>query len=221
MSDNTEHIDAYLNGEMPEEEKLQFERLLSDADSSLKDEMELQRDIILAIQERGLRSMLQRQEAAIRSRRKARRRIAAWCGGLVTSLAVAAVIIFTVIIAPMAIIMSDASEEFAVGIQQSQIMRGGADDEIATLLSDATTAITQDDWSQADKLAAEIMKLTSAPMPNRTDDERLEYYEQAEWIHLNCLMHSKRVLKAKRLLKTIANRGGYYSEQAMKILNQL
>ena len=42
---NQELIDKYLAGQMTEEEKLQFERLLSADDSSLRDEMELQKEI--------------------------------------------------------------------------------------------------------------------------------------------------------------------------------
>lgn len=81
-------IDRYLSGEMTEEEKLSFERLLSEGDSSsidvknLRKEMELQQEIESAIQERGLREMLQNIEAKIKRRQRLKKVMKWLLGGI-------------------------------------------------------------------------------------------------------------------------------------------
>ena len=67
MFDNTDLIDRYLTGDLGEDEKKELERLLFDDSDSLeskklREEMELQKEIILAIQSRGLRECLQEKE---------------------------------------------------------------------------------------------------------------------------------------------------------------
>mgnify|MGYP006369571897 CR=1 FL=1 len=79
MSDNTDLIDRYLVGELSVEEKQDFERLLFDDSDSLeskklKGEMELQKEIILAIQARGLKENLRLKEEQIRFKRRKERR---------------------------------------------------------------------------------------------------------------------------------------------------
>ena len=67
MLDNTDLIDRYLTGDLGDDEKKELERLLFDDSDSLeskkfREEMELQKEIILAIQSRGLRECLQEKE---------------------------------------------------------------------------------------------------------------------------------------------------------------
>lgn len=69
--DNTDRIDAYLAGQMTDQEKAQFEQELRDASSAsslgtLQEETELQSDIILAIREQQLRKQLQEEEMMLR-----------------------------------------------------------------------------------------------------------------------------------------------------------
>lgn len=67
MANNTDLIDKYLRNELTEDEKNQFERLLSTSSESLGDkdlasEVDLQKEIIIAIQARGLKECLQQKE---------------------------------------------------------------------------------------------------------------------------------------------------------------
>ena len=69
--DNTDRIDAYLAGQMTDQEKAQFEQELHNAASAsslgtLQEETELQSDIILAIREQQLRKQLQEEEMMLR-----------------------------------------------------------------------------------------------------------------------------------------------------------
>ena len=87
---NQEQIDKYLAGQMTEDEKLQFERLLSADDSSLRDEMELQKEIILAIRRRSLKEMLQGEEESIQKEKEGHhKRVVRWTLRSVASIAVA------------------------------------------------------------------------------------------------------------------------------------
>lgn len=69
--DNTDRIDAYLAGQMTDQEKAQFEQELRNATAAsslgtLQEETELQSDIILAIREQQLRKQLQDEEMMLR-----------------------------------------------------------------------------------------------------------------------------------------------------------
>ena len=74
----SERIDRYILGQMSEEDKTAFEAELS-ADSELKHEYELQREIILATQRLHFKRHLQNIEKQARQkRRKMIRTISSW-----------------------------------------------------------------------------------------------------------------------------------------------
>ena len=230
--ERTELIDRYLLGEATAEEKMQVERLLSDPELSLEDrdkfrkEMELQQEIILAIQKQGLKEMLQqadeKEEKEEEKEYKVQiRRLIGWTSGSITTLAAAAVIVFVIVLAPMRAFFYNYSYQYAQSVQVAEATRGDELSEIASLLDQAHEAVLTNQWQQADKLALQVMELCTQPVDNLSDEERVEYYQQAEWLHANYLMHRKRALKACRLLKKIVEDKGIYSEQAQMILQQV
>jgi len=208
---------------------MQVERLLSDPELSLEDrdkfrkEMELQQEIILAIQKQGLKEMLQQEDE--KEEEKAHkvyiRRLIGWTSGSITTLAAAAVVIFMIMIAPMRDFFYNYSFQYSQSIQLAEATRGDELDEVAALLEQANEAVLTSQWQQADKLALQVMELCSQPVDNVSDEKRTEYYQQAEWLHANYLMHSKRALKARHLLIKIVEDKGIYSEQAQMILQQM
>lgn len=216
---NQELIDKYLAGQMTEEEKLQFERLLSADDSSLRDEMELQKEIILAIRRRALKEMLQREEE--REHKVYVRRLIGWTSGSITALAAAAIVIFMIVIAPVRDVFYNSSLQYSQSLQTAEATRGDELDEVAALLEQANEAVLTSQWQQADKLALQVMERCTQPPADLSEELCVEYYQQAEWLHANYLMHSGRALAAKRLLKHIAKSEGLYSLEAQEILNQL
>jgi len=127
--ERTKLIDRYLSGEMTEEEKMSFERLLSEGDSSsideqnLQKEMELQQEIESAIQERGLREMLQKEEARIRHRLH-RKRVTIWSIGASSLLAIAAIQLLIFIITPIERIMQGRDSTNYVAQVESSVVRG-------------------------------------------------------------------------------------------------
>ena len=216
-------IDRYLAGEMTEEEKVSFERLLSDTDSSytdkvsLKDEMNLQKEIILAIQERGLREMLQREEAKIKEEEEHHRRIrriTLWslsAGG--TSSAIAAVLAFILVISPMAQLMQDYSNQYIAGVE---VYASRGDDELTQSLNEALLLMQSDQWNEAEKIVDAVYQPTT-----NADVECQDQYDEAEWLKTVCLMHRGKTIRAKRMLRKIANSDSHYQSRAAELLKSL
>ena len=228
--ERTEMIDAYLAGTMSEAEKKEFERLLLDPETSLEDrtklqdEMELQKEIIHAIRRRGFREMvakeLEKIEADEKEKAHRRKRITIWSLGGSSVFAIAAVCLLLITIAPLANLMYDSSNVYYAQVIDAGELRGCPSDTLSVLWAEAVSALQQDDWSRADNLALQVMDLSTQPFAGMTDKERLDFYQQAEWMHANYLMHNKRIFKAKRLLKKISADGGRFSKQAHDLLEQ-
>lgn len=218
--ERTKLIDRYLSGEMTEEEKMSFERLLSEGDSSsmdeqnLQKEMELQKEIEYAIQERGLREMLQKEEARIRLRQRIKR-ITIWSlssGSVIT--AIAAVMLLLLVVAPVAHMMQDMSSQYVAQVEIGQL-RG--DNANAEALSNAISLMQANEWEQASQIVNDVFAQTA----NSQDEETIEMHDNAEWLKAICLMHDGKVRKAKRLLRKIANSESYYSGMASEMLEKL
>ena len=228
--ERTEMIDAYLAGTMSEAEKKEFERLLLDPETSLEDrtklqdEMELQKEIIHAIRRRGFREMvakeLEKIEADEKEKAHRRKRITIWSLGGSSVFAIAAVCLLLITIAPLANLMYDSSNVYYAQVIDAGGLRGCPSDTLSVLWAEAVSALQQDDWSRADNLALQVMDLSTQPFAGMTDKERLDFYQQAEGMHANYLMHNKRIFKAKRLLKKISADGGRFSKQAHDLLEQ-
>lgn len=221
--EKTKLIDRYLSREMTEKERIDFERLLSEPDSSyngelsLQKEMELQKDIELAIQERGLREMLQREEAKIKEdeeHHRRIRRITLWslsAGG--TSSAIAAVLAFILVISPMAQLMQDYSNQYVACVE---VYASRGDDELTQSLNEALSLMQADQWSEAEKIIDAVYQPTK-----NADVERQDLYDEAEWLKTVCLMHRGKTIRAKRMLRKIANSNSHYQSRAAEILKSL
>ena len=225
--EKTKLIDRYLSREMTEKERIDFERLLSEPDSSyngelsLQKEMELQKDIELAIQERGLREMLQREEERLRAESNddqppieiaaSKHRGPLWIIGSVATTAIAASITMMLIIAPVAQQMQSFSNQYVAEVQAGNL-RGN--NKCAEMLNSALQSMQSDDWSTASATVDDVLRQTadSPEAPIR------ELHAHAQWLKALCLMHDGKVLKARRLLRQIANSDSPYSEQAAELL---
>lgn len=231
--ERTEKIDAYLAGTMSDAEKKEFEGLLSDSETSLEDrnklqnDMELQKEIIFAIRRRGFREQVKKEIKKIKEekedsdKRSSDKRRRQWLIGASSTggLAAAAVVAFMITIAPLNRVMIAQSDNYAQSLQVTSItmVRGEETEGPAHDLQQAQMYVLENNWREADKLAKSVMQQTeNSNIPNEKS-----IYEDAEWLHANCLMHRKRTFSAKRQLRTIAERGGKYSEQAKTILEKL
>lgn len=243
--ERTEMIDAYLAGTMSDTEKKEFERLLSAPETSLEDrtklqdEMELQKEIIHAIRRRGFREMVAKELKKIEAEEKEKedadnvtfipiegiKKIWRQHRKLILStsssvMAIAAVCLLLITVVPLANLMYDSSNVYYAQVLDAGELRGCPSDTLSVLWAESVSALQQEDWSRADDLALQVMDLSSQPIVGITDNERLDFYQQAEWMHANYLMHNKRVFKAKRLLKKISAEGGRFSKQAHALLEQ-
>lgn len=213
-------IDKYLSGEMSAEEKSGFEKLLSEAKSSstdetsLREDMELQQEIENAIRERGLREMLRKEEKRIRHRQKITK-VTIWSLGSGSVISViAAVILFLIVISPLAHQMQDYSSQYVAQVEVGNL-RG--DNEIANKLSNALLLMQNKEWEKASAIVNEVLEQTSGSQ----EEQMLDMYNNAEWLNAICLMHNGKVFKAKRLLRKIANSESHYSTQAAELLETL
>ena len=214
---NQEQIDKYLAGQMTEDEKLQFKRLLSADDSSLRDEMELQKEIILAIRRRSLKEILQGEEESIQKEKEDHhqriKRIKIWSLGGSTLMAMAAVLLLLFVLAPVAQQMQDYSNQYISSIEVN-VTRGDVDQ--VQSLDDAILLMQNDHWREAEQIIDGIYRKTELDKENQQ-----ETYYKAEWFKAICLMHEGKALRAKRLLRRIVNSDSTYSNQAKEALNAL
>lgn len=223
---HTDLIDRYLRNELTENEKKQFEGLLSASDKSLEgknlnDEMELQKEIIMAIQARGLKECLQKKETEIRAKRSQRQRIIKISSWSFASSLVAAVLVLAFITVPMAKIMQAESVDYAASI--SSLSRGAQEsaNHIQTLLSSTYTLVSQNQFQQADEQALQLLHLLQTSPTDLTSEEVQDIFEQAQWLHAVCVMNTGKVFKAKKLLHQIANSNSHYASRAQDILDKL
>lgn len=226
MANNTELIDRYLRNELTENEKNQFEGLLSASDKSLEsknldDEMELQKDIIMAIQARGLRECLQKKETELRAKRAQKQRLirlSSWSFG---SALVAAMAILALITIPMAQIMKQESLQYASSIDISAV-RGGVQaqtDPLQSQLLNIYSLIAQEQFDQANKNNEQLLQdLQTIHYVN--SEEYKDIFDQAQWLCVICEMHQGNVFKAKKLLKQIASSDSHYAERAQIVLDK-
>ena len=232
MANNTELIDRYLRNELTENEKNQFEGLLSASDKSLEsknldDEMELQKDIIMAIQARGLRECLQKKETELRAKRAQKQRLirlSSWSFG---SALVAAMAILALITIPMAQIMKQESLQYASSIDSSAVrggaVRGGVQaqtDPLQSQLLNIYSLITQKQFDQANKNVKQLIHDLQTTQDIHSEEHK-EIFDQAQWLCAICEMHQGKVFKAKKLLRQIANSDSHYAERAQMLLDEL
>lgn len=230
--DRTEKIDNYLENNMSNEEKKEFERLLSDPSASLggsmnlNEEVKMQKAIIQEIQRRVLRSTLMDENRKYRVRQRIIPKIVALSSSISTT-AIAAVMVIMFVISPMAQIMKQESLQYASSIDSSAV-RGGAvrrdiqeqTDPLQTQLLNIYSLITQKQFDQANKNVKQLIHdlQTTQDVPS---EEHKEIFDQAQWLCAVCEMHQGNVFKAKKLLRQIANSDSYYAERAQIILDKL
>jgi CRISPR/Cas system-associated endoribonuclease Cas2 len=227
MLDNTDLIDRYLAGELSVEEKQDFERLLFDDSDSLeskklREEMELQKEIILAIQSRGLRECLQEKEQQKLYNQQKKGKIIKIFGWSSFSTAIAAVLLWGIFIFPVVQKMENCSIEYAQQIQISAF-RGGATDDLHNQLMSAYQNISDKNFEEASQV---VLKLKTFITENRSfpyclSPEEKEIYDQAQWLYVICEMNEGHIFKVRRLLKQIGNSDSFYATQAQDMLDKL
>lgn len=234
--DRTEMIDAYLAGTMSEEEKNEFERLLLDSDSSLeyitnlRNEMEVQKEIILAIRRRAFREMLAEEEARIKQEKEDADRVAAasisWPKHIVravSSVAVAACFC-GIFIAPqvsrLASISNDAELYAAVSMDMNEAYSGlkGCNEASDAVLK-ANELMQSGDYKQADKILVQALE----QMKPITSDEQQAWTEKEDMLYLRalCAIKQHKLYRSRMLLNEVINMNSTHQTEAQQLLNQI
>lgn len=225
--DRTKLIDDYLENNMSNEEKKEFERLLSDPSASLggsmnlNEEVKMQKAIIQEIQRRALRSTLMDENRKYRTRQRIMPKIVALSSSI-SATAIAAVMVIMFVISPMAQIMKQESLQYASSIDISAV-RGGVQaqtDPLQSQLLNIYSLITQKQFDQANKNVKQLIHDLQTTQDIHSEEHK-EIFDQAQWLCAICEMHQGNVFKAKKLLRQIANSDSYYAERAQIILDKL
>ena len=234
-SERIEKIDAYLTGEMSEIEKKEFERLLLDSNLSLEDrtklqdEMELQKEIILAIRRRGLKEMLRKEEAKIKQEedeqhRRIKRRIIWSLGGSGSFMAIAACFIGVLIIAPQVNRLSNLSDNAnlyaSANIEMNEAYSGlKGCNEATNAILEANELIYSGDYKQADKILAHALE----QMEPITNDEQQAWTEKEDMLYMRalCAIKQHKLYRSRLLLNEVINMNSTHKDQAQQLLNQI
>lgn len=237
-SERIEKIRAYLTGEMSEAEKNEFERLLLDPNLSLEDrtklqdEMELQKEIILAIRRRGLKEMLRREEAKIKQEeaeadKAAAVRIIPLYRRIVragASSAIAACFVALLIISPqvnrLATISNDAELFAAANVEMNEAYSGikGCDEASEAILR-ANELMAAGEYKHADKELAQALEL----MAEVTVGEAQAWTEKEDMTYLRalCAIKQHKLYRSRRLLNEVVNMNSTHKDEAQQLLNQI
>ena len=196
--DRTKKIDDYLENNMSEEEKKEFEGLLSDPTASLggrmklKDEVEMQRTIVKGIQHMALRDMLEEENKSYRLKRKI------GISSLISSpiaTAVAAVILVMFVLSPAKEFVKTASDEYAKSYNHVEIRGDKA-------LNAAISAVAINQWDSANIFLKEVRKDLPCN-PDRLTGNQYDDWFEYHWLKALCEMHRGHVIKTKYHLRKI------------------
>ena len=221
---NQEQIDKYLAGQMTEDEKLQFERLLSADDSSLRDEMELQKEIILAIRRRSLKEMLQGEEESIQKEKKDHhKRVVRWTLRSVASIAVAACFVGVIVIGPQMSRLSGLGEstiyaETAIEMMNAYSQLKGCE-ESAEVILQANEYLQKGDYEQADAILTKAL----SDMKDITPENRQAWSEKEDILYLQalCAIKQHQLYRSRRLLNGVVSMQGIHQQSALDLLNTI
>lgn len=233
--ERTDKIDAYLAGTMSDAEKKEFERLLSDPETSLEDrtklqdEMELQKEIIHAIRRRGFREMVAKElkkiEAEEAEKKAAKitplyRRVLR----VSASLAIAACFIGVIIIAPQVNRLSNIGDNanlYAfVNIEMNEAYSGlkGCNDATNAILV-SNELMQSGDYKQADKILAHALE----QMEPITSDEQQAWTEKEDMLYMRalCAIKQHKLYRSRMLLNEVINMNSTHKKQAQQLLDQI
>lgn len=237
-----EKIDNYILGRLSAEQTQAFEELMAN-DEELRGEVALRREMITAVQLSAADAMLRKlraahvaeqaeereaeaakeaEEAFAEQQRRAaaeRRRRRAFTWGFAT-VALAACFVVGLFVH---LDYQQSYTAYGNSLQLSTVMLRGEE----VLSNDIIEAIEAKEYERAHILIAQAREMTfDASRLAESTAEELEYereiyaHEQAlvEWLEAVTLMREGRWLKARRLLKAIANTDSPYREEAERAL---
>lgn len=210
-----ERIDKYISGEMSEDERSSIERELT-SDPELQTEIALQRDIVRAVRMKAAKEHLQQIELAIQAHKRRRNVFVLRFSGF----AAAACLLLGIFVHFKQV--NDYKTAGNTIDLVSDYARGG---------EPATDAIRSAIENKEYAKALNMISLVEEPEfksefthPDLIEQDRLEHELQMEtirWYKTVVYMRMGKWVKARKMLKQIANSNGLYKSQAQSALDRL
>ncbi len=225
-----ELFDGYMDGTLSDTERMQFEERLQ-SDEAYRKAYELHSEVVLGIQRKELKAMLQEQEKQADNPIEATPDVtdevtaaSAPNGGvrkvkLFVSLAAAACFFFGIIIVHDAWKMSSLGGDYIAHLEQPVVRGSGVEESLALIYDDLQQGNYSDAQDNIDKARQLIQEEQSITYPT---EEETEYHQQMlkldsdelDWYQALLYAKTHKVFKAKRLLKQIAKSDSRYLEEA-------
>ena len=212
-----ELFDSYMNGTMSDTERTQFEERLQ-SDEAYRKAYELHSEVVLGIQRKELKAMLQDHEKE--GQNPVRRGLVFKISSIV---ALAACLFIGIIIVHDAFRMSTLGGDYITQLEQP-IPRGSGVEETLSLIYDD---LQQGNYSEAqdniDNARQLIQDEQSIAYPT---EEETEYHQQMlkldsdelDWYQALLYAKTHKVFKAKKLLKQISGLDSRYRNEAVNML---
>ena len=230
-----ELFDGYMDGTLSDTERAQFEERLR-SDEAFRKAYELHSDVVLGIQRKELKAMLQEQENQADNPIEATPDVtdevtaaSASSGGvrkvkLFVSLAAAACFFFGIFIVHDAWKMSSLGGDYIAQLEQPVVRGSGVEESLALIYEDLQQGNYAEAQKSIDKARQLIREEQSVAYPT---EEETEYHQQMlkldsdelDWYQALVYAKTHKVFKAKKLLKQIAMSDSRYKAEAGAILN--
>ena len=224
-----ELFDSYMYGTMSDTDRAQFEeRLLND--EAYRKAYELHAEVVLGIQRKELKAMLQEQEndnskplpepitvpAAARAKR-----INLYA--VVASIVAAACLFIGIILVHDAFRMATIGGDYIAQLEQPVPRGSGVEETLALIYDD----LQQGNYSEAKENIEKARQLIAKEQSNAyPTQEETEYHQQMlkldsdelDWYQALLYAKTHKFFKAKKLLKQIAKSDSRYNEEAKTLL---
>ena len=206
-----ERIDRYVSGLMEGDERQLFETEMSQ-DKNLEEEVRLQQEVVLAIQKKGLRQMMQDKEKEIRTR-AARRWI------YLPSALLAACLVIGIFFRIGHV--RDCKELGESIVLEAVQMRGESDSD--EILDAINAGKYEDALCQIEALRRQIPEFDLNSEEGQYDKMQFDnQMEDLDWFEAVAYMRMGKVRKARQCLSAIAsNPDGVYASRAAEALKEL
>lgn len=213
-----ELFDSYMNGTMSDTERAQFEERLRE-DEAYRKEYELHSQIVLGIQRKELKAMLQEQEKE--GQKPVRKGLVIKLSSVV---ALAACLFIGIIIVHDAFKMATLGGDYIAQLEQPVVRGSGVEETLSLIYDDLQQGNYAEAQNNIDKVRELILEEQSVAYPT---EEETEYHQQMlkldsdelDWYQALVYAKTHKVFKAKRLLKQIAKSDSRYSEEAKRLLD--
>ena len=217
-----ELFDNYMDGKMNNTEKSQFEERLRE-DEAYRKEYKLHSQLVMGIQRKELKAMLQEQEKG--EQKPARRNTVFKISSIV---ALAACLFIGIIIVHNAFRMANLGGDYIAQLEQT-VPRGSGVEETLSLIYDdlqqGNYAEAQDNIDKAKEFICEEQSICYL-MSTAEAIEEYNYHQQMlkldsdelDWYQALLYAKTHKIFKAKKLLKQIAKSDSEYSDDAASML---